>query len=130
MQHLKVLGNFVPLEVKEHETVFDYGILLSKAQLTLLEFVPPGPRSGTRESTSPAILASFTYISDGFENPSSHVSQLTVLCKMDLELSSPRLHSTFHSLSSKKTGVSANTGLSVSNMTEEHPLSTNVRFPG
>ena len=110
IHHLKGFHQFIPCDVSDGTLMTD-DTLLRYTQLSFLEFIPPGPRSGTRELTPPFIFASFTCIS---ENTPGQSSQLTILCKLELQLKSPKLHPSFESLISKRANPSFNVDLAVS----------------
>ena len=111
--HVKVYNQFTPFDLGNAVTVYEND-LPWRAQLSKLEFVPPGPKPGTRDQTPPFVLASFSYSSDITGNNSNPTSRLTVLCRVMLQSTSPRLHSCFESLSAKRNNHSSNTELPVS----------------
>ena len=82
-----------------------------KAQLTLIEFIPAGPDSKTREPTPPSVLVAFSYVSHQFQGAEN---ANTVICKWDLILAKSSLHPAFSDLSSRKNGPSALADLPVS----------------
>ena len=88
----------------------------SRSQLSLLEILPPGPRSANREPSPPVLLASFSYVSDSFQHSPAHAVQATILCKWELQIATPKLHSSFNSLSSKKATASSVAELPVSRL--------------
>ena len=62
----------------------------------------------------PVLLASFTYVSDSFQHSPAHAVQATILCKWELRVATPKLHTSFTSLSSKKATASSVAELPVS----------------
>lgn len=114
LQHLKVLNHCTPLDENPDAASVQYDGMQARSQLSLLEFLPPGPRSANKEPTHPVLLASFSHVSDQFQNSSTHAVQATVLCKWELQIAMPKLHASFNSLSSKKTNASPVAGLPVS----------------
>ena len=90
----------------------------SRSQLSILEFLPPGPRSANKEPTPPILLASFSYVSDHFQNSPAVAVQATVLGKWELQIATPKLHTSFNSLSSKKTSASPVAELTVSRIAQ------------
>ncbi|KAL6717957.1 Mediator of RNA polymerase II transcription subunit 16 [Lecanora helva] len=114
-RHVKVYNQFSPLTVNDG-TMTNGDILLKGHQLSLLELVPPGPKSGTRDSNPPFVFASFVHASDGFDSAAGQASQSTILCKLELQLISPKVHSSFESLSYKKNISSSNVDLPVGPM--------------
>ena len=119
LQHLKVLSHCTPLDENSDVTsARDDDGVQSRSPLLILEFLPPGPRSANKEALHPALLASFSYVSDQFQHSSAHTVQSTVLCKWDLEFATPNLHTSFNSLSSKKSGASPFVDLPVSHIAQ------------
>lgn len=107
-----------PLDGTYEATVHNGGALPSHAQLSLFEFIPPGPKSGTRDLTSPFLLASFSYLSDNFESGSTQMTRFTVICKWELQIASPGLHNSLDTLSSRKASVSSSLNLPVSPLSQ------------
>lgn len=114
VNHVKTMDQCSPLDGTQDATVINGGTLPSHTQLSLLEFIPPGPKSGTRDPTSPFLLASFSYLSDNFESGSTQTTQFTVICKWELQIASPKLHASLDSLSSRKASASSSLDLPVS----------------
>ena len=114
LQHLKVLDYCAPLDENLDGASAQYDGVQSRSQLSLLEFLPPGPRSANKEPTHAVLLASFSYVSDHFQHSPAHAVQSTVLCKWELQIATPKLHASFSSLSSKKTSASPVAELPVS----------------
>lgn len=111
LQHLKVLNHCTPLDESPDGASARSDGVQSRSQLSLLEFLPPSPRSGNKEPTHPILLASFSYASDHFQHSPAHAAQATVLCKWELQIVTPKLHTSFNSLSSKKGSASPVTEL-------------------
>lgn len=111
---MRKMSHCSPLDGTDDATAVSGGALPSNAQLSLLEFIPPGPKSGTRDLTPPFLLASFLYLAESFESGVSQTTQFTVICRWDLQIVSSKLHVCLDSLSSKKGGASANLDLPVS----------------
>ena len=111
--HLKTVNQLIPYAINDG-TIFGNDALHCLRRPSILEFIPPGPRSGTRELAPPCILASFTYASDVLDTAHSHMPQSTILSKVELQRKAPKLHPTFDTLSSKKTSLAPNNDLSVS----------------
>lgn len=111
VNHVKTMKQCSPLDISN---ALHGGSLPSHAQLSLFEFVPPGPKSGTRELTSPFLLASFSYLSENFDGSSPQTTQTTYLCKWELQNSTPKLHASLDAVSSKKNNASSMTDLAVS----------------
>lgn len=118
LQHLKVLNHCIPLDDNPDGASARYDGVQSRSQLSLLEFLPPSPRSGKQEPTHPILLASFSYASDHFQHSPAHAAQATVLCKWELQIATPKLHTSFNSLASKKTSASPVTELPVSRIAQ------------
>ena len=114
LQHLKVLNHCTPFDEHVVGVSAQYDDVQSRSLLSLLEFLPPGPRSANKESTHPTLLAFFSHASDHFQQSPTHAAQATVLCKWELQVVTPKLHTSFNSLSSKKTSVSPVAELPVS----------------
>jgi len=114
VNHVKAMDQCSPLDGTHDATAVDGGPVPSHAQLSLFEFIPPGPKSGTRDLTSPFLLASFSYLSDNFEGGSTQTTQFTVICKWELQIASPKLHASLNFLSSKKASTSSSLDLPVS----------------
>ena len=113
LQHLKVLNHCTPLGENLDVVSAHYDDVQSRSQLSLLEFLPPGPRSANTEPTHPILLAAFSYVADHFQHSPSPAVQATVLCKWELQVATPKLHTSFNSLSSRKTSASQATELTV-----------------
>ena len=114
LQHLKVLNHCTPLDENPDGPSAQYDSLQSRSQLSLLEILPPGPRSANKDATPSVLLASFSYVSDSFQHSPAHAIQSTVLCKWELQSATPKLHTSFNSLSSKKIMASQTAELPVS----------------
>lgn len=111
VNHVKTMDQCSPFD---SSNALPGGSLPSLAQLSLFEFVPPGPKSGTRELTPPFLLASFTYPLDNSDSGSPQTTQYTFLCKWELQNSTPKLHASLDAVSSKKSSASSVTDLAVS----------------
>lgn len=122
VNHVKTMNQCSPLD---NLSALPGGSLPSLAQLSIFEFVPPGPKSGTRELTSPFLLASFSYPLDNFDSGSPQTTQTTFLCKWVLQNSTPKLHASLVAVSSKKNSASSVTDLAVSRKSL-YPRSTNL----
>lgn len=116
LQHLKVMHDCTPLNENPGGASAQYDGVQSRSQLSLLEFLAPGPRFTNSEPTYPVLLASFSSVSDHFQNSSGHAIQATVLSKWELQIATPKLHTSFNSLSSKKTSATPATELPVSSI--------------
>ena len=114
LQHVKVLNHCLPLNDVNEGALSDHGALPLHAELSHLEFTPPGPRTDNKEWRQPFILASFSYVSENLQGPPAHAAQLTIICKWQLQYVPPKLHPSFDSLSSKKVQASSNVDLPVS----------------
>ena len=114
LQHVKILNHCLPLNEVNEGTLLDHGALPLHAELSHLEFIPPGPRTDNKEWRQPFVFASFSYVSDNLQGPPAQAAQLTVICKWQLQHIPPRLHPSFDSLSSKKAHASASVDLPVS----------------
>ncbi len=122
MQHIKVLSYCLPFDdVVNGRNLEEHDTLPSHAQLSHLEFIPPGPRTDNKEWMHPFILASFSLLSDDLQGPSAQGGQLTVLCKWQLQHIAPKLHPSFDTLSSKKGSASLIVDLPVSRTIERPP---------
>ena len=122
MQHIKVLNHCLPFdEVVNGRNLEENDALPSHAQLSHLEFIPPGPRTDNKEWVHPFILASFSLLSDDLQGPSAQGGQFTVLCKWQLQHTAPKLHPSFETLSSKKGNASSIVDLPVSRIVERPP---------
>lgn len=121
LQHLKVLNHCTPLDESPDGASARSDGVQSRSQLSLLEFLPPSPRSGNKEPTHPILLASFSYASDHFQHSPAHAAQATMLCKWELQIVTPKLHTSFNSLSSKKGSASPVTELPVSRIAQSLP---------
>ena len=82
-------------------------------RLILLDFVPPGPRPGSKEATPPFVLAAFSNLSDNYGHGVGQTSPSTTLCKWELQKSISKLHTNFSSLSTKKTPPSTQNDFTV-----------------
>ena len=117
LQHLKIMQQCRPLDWHSEIDSLHPGTMPSFAQLSLLEFVPPHPITNSREYTPPFVLAAFTSIPDESQDAVSISTPLTVISKWEIQTTSPELHPSFGSLSSKKNISSSAGGLSVSTPT-------------
>jgi len=113
LQHVKVLNHCSPNVENLERRSPNHDVLSASAQLSLLDFIPPYPIPNSREYTPAFILATFSYISEDFQDPGLPV-QLTVLSRWALQMNSTKLHTSFESLSSKKTNSASGGDLSVS----------------
>lgn len=111
-----MLDQCCPQDGVSDGNVMNDDALPSHAQLSLLELIPPGPKSGTRDSSPPFILASFSHVSDDSGSGSVQQSQFTVISTWEIQMTSSKLHTSFDSLSSKKTSASSVIDLSVSHV--------------
>ena len=114
LQHLKVLNYCTPLDDNPDDAFAQYDRVQSRSQLSLLEFLPPGPKYANKDPTHPVLLASFSYLSNHFQSSPAQTVPATVLCKWELQTATPDLHTSFNLLSSKKTTESPVAELPVS----------------
>ena len=122
MQHIKILNYCLPFdEVTNGRNLEEHDALPSHAELSHLEFIPPGPKTDNKEWVHPFILASFSLLSDDLQGPSAQGGQFTVLCKWQLQHTAPKLHPSFETLSSKKGNASSILDLPVSRTNERPP---------
>ena len=122
MQHIKILNYCLPFDVVTNgRNLEEHDALPSHAELSHLEFIPPGPRTDNKEWVHPFILASFSLLSDDLQGPSAQGGQFTVLCKWQLQHTAPKLHPSFETLSSKKGNASSILDLPVSRTNERPP---------
>ena len=122
MQHIKVLNQCSPLDdIVNGRSLEEQDVLPSHAQLSHLEFIPPGPRTDNKEWAHPFILASFSFLSDDLQGSSVQGEQFTVLCKWQLQHTAPKLHPSFETLSSKRGNAPSIVDLPVSRTIERSP---------
>lgn len=91
----------------------DIDALPSRSRLSFLDFIPPGPRSGTKEVNPPFILAAFSDVSGTHENGAAQSTFATTLCRWELQTASPKLHAQFASLSTRKSSTSSRADIPV-----------------
>ena len=106
--YLKLIANCTPTPAITSTT--DLPVMM-QSHLTTLDFIPWGPESKSRIPTQPFVLTAFSYFSHDFQG--GDVAN-TVLCKWELCLEKPAVHSSFAQLSSKRHNDSSVADLPVS----------------
>ena len=101
IQHLCILTSCTPSAVFDELTQLSYNPAIKRAEVTLIEIIPAGPDSKSRQSTPPFVFVAFSFLSHDFHG-ADNIN--TVQCKWQLSVAKPSLHPSFSDLSSKKGG--------------------------
>lgn len=98
IQHLQKVNDCFPIGI-DTRGLAESGSF-PNAQLSHLEYFPQGPENRHGEPSRPFVLASFTDVSEQYENDGSN-SLCSVVCRWELRNDKPRVHPNFENLGSK-----------------------------
>ena len=99
VKHLKLIADCTSAAEASELTSPAYDPSTIQTQLTMLDFIPPGPESKSRAPTQPFVLTAFSCFSPDFQGGDT---VNTILYKWELYTQKTPLHSSFAQLSSKR----------------------------
>lgn len=103
LQHLETVDEFQPAWEQNNLQSNIYMMPSFEAQLSHLELLPPAPDMPTKENTLPTILATFSYLPPQYNGTEAREQPFSIISRWELRSEKWALHSTFMSLTSKKT---------------------------
>lgn len=104
IENLKSVSDCSPLDQNNDGSLMNIEML---CQLSHLAFIPHGPETRNREPTPAFILGAFSYVPEDSQKNSIHQDPLTILARWELQSASPKLHSSFGQLTSKRPNASS-----------------------